>query len=404
MFFQRFSTLKSSLLFFTFVMLVLLLLGCNSSTSNSSTESSTSNTETDNNPPSSTISEKNSTVDDQQSKEDIEWEQIVEAAKKEGVLYIASAPGEAYRTALTIPFQEKYPEIEIKYTAMNGSEFWPRMLQERSVDKYLWDISIIGLDAIGWDKGRELTVPIRPLMRPELLDDGLWLGGTEFLFMDQTDQYAPGFLSYAQTTVSVNRDLISEEEFSTPEQLLDPKFKGKIVIKDPRTGAGLGSLAVLLAEYGEDFVRDFLTKQDVVVTKDNRQIAEWVIRGKYPIGIGFDSTFLPQFQEQGVGLNVKEITEGPQKLSRGFSATSIIKDAPNPNAARVYINWLYSQEGQSEVVRILKLNSTRLDVPPGDENSVVDPAKFNQVVAHQIEELYETRKKAQKLAKELIKQ
>ena len=56
--------------------------------------------------------------------------------------------------------------------------------------------------------------------------------------------------------------------------------------------------------YGENFIRELLSKQDVIVTDDNRQQVEWVVRGKYPIAIGFSRTLLIPFEKQGLGKNV----------------------------------------------------------------------------------------------------
>lgn len=343
-------------------------------------------------------------ADSEKAGQDAEWEKIVAAAKAEGKLVMASAPSELYRDALVTPFQEKYPEIQIEYTGSNGRDFWPKLMQERTVGQYLWDISIIGTDAIGWEKAKEVSEPIRPLLRPELMKDEVWVGGLDMLFMDKENEYFPGFLGYSQNPVTVNRDFLSEEEITSPEQLIDPKFKGKIVIQDPRGGAGLGSLAIMYAHYGEEYVRKLLTEQDTVVTSDNRQIVEWVVRGKYPIGIGFDSTNLLLFQEKGLGLNIKDLQEGPVKLSRGFSSTVLLKDAPHPNAAKVYLNWLYSKEGQSRVAELLKLNSLMVGVEPGDKNAVVETNQLERYIPHQSEELGETRRISQKLAQELIKQ
>lgn len=334
---------------------------------------------------------------------DEEWNKIVEAAKKEGKIVMASAPSELYRDALVTPFEKKYPEIKIEYSGMNGRDFWPRVIQEHKVGQFLWDINVIGISAIGFDEAKEYLEPVRPLLNPELMDDSKWIGGLELLFMDEEDEYFPAFLGYAQSSVAVNREFISAEEFSSPEQLLDPKYKGKIVIQDPRSGAGLGSLAVMLAEYGEDFIRELLTKQDIVVTKDNRQLVEWVVRGRYPIGIGLDGTNLPIFQEKGIGLKVEELNKGPMKLSRGFSLTGMMKNAPHPNAARVYLNWLYSEEGQREATKLLKLNSLMVGIPPGDEAAIVNPAEIERYIPHQSEELFDTRELAQKLGEELVK-
>ncbi len=330
----------------------------------------------------------------------VEWEKIVAAAKHEGKLVLSGAPGELWRDALVRPFEQKYPEIKIEYTGLNGRDFWPKVKKEHDIGKHLWDLRIGGPDALN---DLSLMLPVRPLLMPENADDGKWLGGLDGLFIDEQNSYIPGFLAYAASPITVNRDFIPESQLSTPEQLLDPKFKGKIVLNDPRGGAGLGYLTVLLKAYGEDYIRKLLTQQNIVVTRDNRQMTEWLVRGKYPIAIGDDSTNMFKFQKAGLGLNIKDLDNGAIGLSMGFGGVMYLDRAPHPNAAKVYINWLLSAEGQKQVTQKVKLNSRRLDVPPADPGTAVNPKKMSQYVAHQEFELLAVRNRAKELASELIK-
>jgi ABC-type Fe3+ transport system substrate-binding protein len=100
--------------------------------------------------------------------------------------------------------------------------------------------------------------------------------------------------------VHVNRDFIKEPDLKSSAQLTDQKFKGKIVILTPTGGATQQSLGHMAFMYGENFIRELLSKQEVIVTDDNRQQVEWLVRGKYPISIGFDRTLVVPFQKQGL--------------------------------------------------------------------------------------------------------
>jgi ABC-type glycerol-3-phosphate transport system substrate-binding protein len=340
----------------------------------------------------------------EQNGEKTELEKLAELASKEGKIVISGAPSEKWREALIKGFNEKYPDIKVEYSAHNGRDFWPKLLQERDVDKYLWDLRIGGPDAIGWEKARRIDLPIRAMLLPEIADDNVWIGGLNGLFVDKTGEYIPAFQAYSQAPVSVNRDFISEADLASPKDLLKPEFKGKIVINDPRGGAGLGYLTVLLAEYGEDFVKQLLTEQELVVTRDNRQMVEWAVRGNYPIVIGLDNTFLPTFQEEGIGLNIKELAEGPRGISFGFGMINALDNPPNPNAQKLYINWLLSKEGQTQLVEILQLNSRRKDVQPTDNKLIaIDESVLEAYIPHQAEAYEEKRVQAQKMAMEHLK-
>jgi iron(III) transport system substrate-binding protein len=170
---------------------------------------------------------------------------------------------------------------------------------------------------------------------------------------------------------------------------------------DPNGGAGLGTLTTLYVAFGEDYVRDLLSRQDVVVTGDNRQLAEWVIRGRYPIGIGIASEDLVTFEREGLSFNVKGVTPA-RKLSLGFGGIQLVNRAPNPNAAKVFVNWLLTQKVQERLVKSLEINSRRVDVPAGDRSQVLDPGQLSAYVPHQYEEYLPQRQRAQQMGKDLL--
>ena len=164
--------------------------------------------------------------------------------------------------------------------------------------------------------------------------------------------------------VYVNRDLVPESEIRTERDLLDPKWKGKIVIQDPRGGAGLGFLATFLKVHGEQFVRDLLS-QDLVVTGDNRQLAEWIVRGRYPVSIGLRSYDLLVFQQEGLGKNVRPVrTVEALPLSIGSGSIQALTQPPHPNATKVFSNWLMTQRTQQALSQATGDKSRRTDVPP----------------------------------------
>src|SRR5574340_1129177 len=238
-----------------------------------------------------------------------EWKKVVEAAKKEGKIVISGAPGEGWRKSLVDLFQQEYPEITVEFTASSGRAFGQRVRQERALGKKLWDLRSGGSDTALDAKRNGFLAPIRPLLLPEIADDGKWIGGLNGLFSDREKKYIFGFTLYNEPTAYVNRDLVKESDLKSVDQLIDPKFRGKIVILTPTAGSTLQALGHMAFMYGGDFIRELLSKQDVIVTDDNRQQVEWVVRGKYPIAIGFSRTLLVPFEKQGLGRNVTELED-----------------------------------------------------------------------------------------------
>jgi iron(III) transport system substrate-binding protein len=333
-----------------------------------------------------------------------EWERAVAGARQEGKVVVSGPPGPLWREVF-VGIERDYPGLVLDYNGANSRDFWPRLFQERQAGQYLWDLRVGGPDPQVYQARDEgMLAPVRPiLLLPEVADEGKWLGGLDGMFADKENRYLPGFHAYARTTILVNRDLIPETELRSQRDLLDPRYKGRIVLQDPRGGAGLGTLSVLLAGNGEDYVRDLLSKQDVVVTGDNRQQAEWVVRGRYPIAIGLGNDQLIIFEQEGLKFNVKKLEEGPRGLNIGFGAIQLLERAPHPNAAKVFINWLLTQRIQTELSKRVELNSRRLDVAPVAPDEVPDSQRLHEYIPHQEEELLPTRHRAQQLATDLLK-
>jgi len=84
---------------------------------------------------------------------------------------------------------------------------------------------------------------------------------------------------------------------------------------------------------GESFVRDLLKRQEVVVTGDNRQIAEWVIRGRYPIGIGVPHAVLADLRKEGIPVSLDRLKSQARLLTSGFGTVQLINRRPHPNAS-----------------------------------------------------------------------
>jgi ABC-type Fe3+ transport system substrate-binding protein len=331
------------------------------------------------------------------------WDATVAAAKREGGLVISATAGAIWREVL-LTFMQEYPEIRVEITGQNSSDLFPRMRSERAAGQYLWDLRVAGFGPETYEaKDTGMSDPLRPvLMLPENLDDSKWLGGLDNLFVDNDKRYLIGYLANVQSNIGVNRELVPATELRSGRELLDPRWKGKIVVQEPRSGgAGNAMLAVLMKSYGEQFVRDLLTQQDVTLIADYRQLAEWVIRGRYPIGVGLSNERLIPFKEQGLGHHVAQLTD-PLNVSAGNGGIQLINRAPHPNAATVFVNWLLSRDVQARVSTAVSYNSRRTDVPAVDPAMAANPARLQDYVHDQQEDIMPIKERALALAKELL--
>lgn len=74
---------------------------------------------------------------------DSAWEQVVEAAKKEGTVAVLAPIGSDIRDVLTEGFERKYG-ITVEYQALRGAELTVRIGTEREAGKFLWDVYVSG--------------------------------------------------------------------------------------------------------------------------------------------------------------------------------------------------------------------------------------------------------------------
>src|SRR5262249_40182680 len=167
-----------------------------------------------------------------------------------------------------------------------------------------------------------------------------------------------------------NRDSLAPVKIKSWRDLLNPEWKGKIAMLDPRrAGAGLDISTFWYTNeklgLGQSFMKQLLTTQEIFMSNEERQIVDFVARGRYAIALGRSGTLT--FQPKARGLPVELF--GSAGLQEGGFVTasngtiSVVKNTPHPNAVKVYLNYLLSIEGQVVWSKASGLASLRRDVP-----------------------------------------
>jgi iron(III) transport system substrate-binding protein len=299
---------------------------------------------------------------------DASWDNVVKAAKAEGEVDVHGGPGRVYSEVLTEGFRKAYPEIKLNFSGSSGRDAIPQITRERQAGVYHWDVYVGGTPSILQTlKPAGAFAPLKPALRPELVDDSLWRDGFDDGWMDKERKFTYAFDFTVGPAAVVNWDFVAPADLKTFADLLKPQFTNKIVWDDPRLpGAGPQVGQAIVLNFGQDFLIRLFTEQKIVYTTNRRQNAEWVVRGRYPIGLGTGDDDLEIFQQQGLGQNVKPFDGDITKLvgGPGFGTVSLMDKAPHPAAAKVYIDWLLSKDGQTDWTRSRR-NSRRLDVPAG---------------------------------------
>jgi iron(III) transport system substrate-binding protein len=294
-----------------------------------------------------------------------DWNEALTAAKKEGKVAVITDVTAAIRDALTISFQEKYG-ITVDLFGALGREVPPRIAAERKAGRYLWDVFVHGTTT-----GLESMIPmgafdpLEPaLIAPDVKDPKSWRGGMEFL---DPNKMLLTMTPFQRGTIFYNPKLVGAKEFKSHKDLLDPKWRGKLILDDPRrAGPGQATFTFfyLHPELGPDFIRA-LGKQQITILKDFAQQVDAIGQGRYPVLIGTADFVAVARAKQGVPIAIvdpRQLKEGTD-VSPANGALALFNKAPHPNAAKIYINWLLSKEGQTVFARASGYVSARADVP-----------------------------------------
>jgi iron(III) transport system substrate-binding protein len=246
-------------------------------------------------------------------------------------------------------------------------------MAERRAQKYLWDICLCGTATAFrvFYQGKHLD-PVKPiLILPEVLDQSNWLSGKHH-YLDPEEKYIFVFLGNASQALSFNKNLLNPAEFKSYWDLLAPKWKGKIVVRDPRApGSGGGQTRFLYyhPKIGPQYLIRLFTEMEPVLTRDDSQALEWLAKGKVALCFFCRGDQVTKAQRQG--LPVDSFPPGwkeGESLQASFGTISLMNRAPHPNAAKVYINWFLSRDGQKTFQEIMNrpptsAESLRTDIP-----------------------------------------
>lgn len=336
----------------------------------------------------------------------VPFSQVVSAAEGEGKLVLAGPVIQPYREALQ-QFSQAYPKIALEYNAVTSPTFDARISSEHRARRNVTDVVVLGFSGAAFSQqipGGWFD-PVRPLIvDPDVLDDSHWLGGFESGFLDQKKQYLYAFQAGKQNNLHIDRKAVPEAALSKLTDLLDPKWRGKIAILDPRE-RGSGHLVTLLIKVlGEDKARAFLVDQKPVIASSNRQLSDWIAQGAYPITSGLSPSEIAELQKQGLAKTVHALELPPEQTAwtPGWGALGLLHGAPHPNAAKVFVNWLLSKQAQTEWSRRGLVNSRRKDVTPGLPASALSEAAFRQGVSFNTEASVAIVNQAAKLAKDVL--
>jgi iron(III) transport system substrate-binding protein len=325
-------------------------------------------------PPAPTVGAVASEVTSEPAAGDAEWDALVAAARQEGKVVVYGPPTAEMRTNLPAAFKQRFG-IEMEYNGQESGPFSARLASERAAGVYSADAVLAGSDSmfrVIANSGKiengvmGMLAPLRPaLIRPEVLDPAKYRNG-KLWFSDPADQYVLRISNQVSGWPTLNTDQVPVSALTAWSDVLKPEYKGKIASYDPTiAGSGLASASFLYATQGEDYVRRFYIGQDVFLSRDHRQLGDLLARGTHPIVFSIQPQEVGRLQKEGYKLaDASQLPGG--YASAGYGLLGLMGHAPNPNAAKVFVNWMAGPEAMQVFQDAQRQLSTRLDVPVSD--------------------------------------
>jgi ABC-type Fe3+ transport system substrate-binding protein len=270
------------------------------------------------------------------------------AAKNEGVLSLnGGGPAGLYEPWVR-EFEQRFPGIKVELTADFSNILAPIIDQEIRDKKLTVDLTVFQTlqDYDRWKKQGVLLT-----FKPEGWDQ------IHPSFKDERDGQYVGVavygLSYAYNTQSVPQTQVPK----SARDFLKPEFKGKSITTYPNDDdVTLYLFYTIVQKYGWEFMDKYMANSPQWV-RGHLGSARAVANGQAAVTFDtMENVSLGMKKNQSTDIafsNVDPLPIWPQ-------TTAIFKDAPHPNAAKLYITWFLAKEQQSRIGTW----SVRQDVPP----------------------------------------
>jgi iron(III) transport system substrate-binding protein len=301
------------------------------------------------------------------------WEQTLAAAKTEGKVVVVGSPDPVMRHEIIPAFEARYG-VKVEYLATgSSSQTAGRIRTERSSGIYSVDVFMSGLGTtVNILYPEKIIDPLKPLLiLPEVTDNSKWKRGSP-MFIDPEGQYILMLFSNVDSHFYINTEFVQPGEIKSAKDLLDPKWKGKIATEDPASsGSGANTAGHFLAELGPEFVKQLYVGQNPGISRDRRQLTDWLARGIYPICLTCRTDDIRPMQKEGFKIaEVFDLSDVRNRITSSPFILSVANKPPHPNAARVFINWLAGKEALEIYSRGYVSPTLRTDV----DESFLNPA------------------------------
>ncbi len=266
--------------------------------------------------------------------------ELYEAARKEGnVVWLTAYYPQDATEALVNAFEARYPGVKVTFTRQTAQIIYQRLTQEQQAGSHLTDVfSATDETQFLEQKKKGFLQPYRPSSIASLRE--------EFQHLDPDDAYQLGAVAF----VVINYNPVRANGSLVPKRwpdLLDPRYRGHITTGSPIFSGYVGNWVVaMIDKYGEDYLRQLSANQPRINRSINDTVTQ-VVAGERDVGIGSEN-FTLEMKAAGKPIDIVYPDDDAIAI---FSPVAILKDAPHPNAARLFESFMYSREYSQTLVK-----------------------------------------------------
>ncbi|MBI4318030.1 MAG: extracellular solute-binding protein [Chloroflexi bacterium] len=277
-------------------------------------------------------------------------EQLIEGAKKEGKVVVYYPMDEPTLDALQATFEKKYPFIKVERFRAGGVELVQKILAEDAAGRH--DADVLWTSSFRFYGVLQPKNLLQPYLSPERAvypndvkdKDGYWVA-------------TPGL----ENVISYNTDVVKDPPKSF-QDLADPKWKGKLAYEQTNIAMFDGMAETYGEQKATEILRGIASNQPSL-RRGHSLLATQVAAGEMPVSVTTYLINIKQLIDQGAPI---EWVRTDLIVSDAYSK-GILAKAPHPNAAKLWVDFVLSQEGQGLLTK-LGHNSSR----PGIETSPPD--------------------------------
>jgi iron(III) transport system substrate-binding protein len=287
---------------------------------------------------------------------------LIAGAKKEGTLTLYSSLPIQVMTSVTDAFTRKYG-VKVSLWRGGSEEIMQRVITESRGGRAAVDVIETAGPNIEAVTREKLLQPVETPVTTELMPEAVAPG-------------RPWIVSRLSVfTIAYNTNLVRKTDApKSYTDLADPKWKGKLGIEADDDNWLMTVSAALGGEAGLKLFRDIVAKNGISVRKGHSLLANLVSSGEVPVAL--DSYVDEVAGLKKTGAPIETVFAAPVVAMP--TAVGMLRRAPHPNAAVLFMDYLLSEDGQKILAsnNVVPTNTKVQRLPPGVKLVLMDVGKY----------------------------